>query len=165
MNITTPEAAGIRVAAREDRRALVAPLLAAGLSIRAISTETGIPVGAVHRIKRRIEKARAGPQPAAPLEPPPSYVVQHVINGRRQEVRRLTIEVYERAVNSAIGRGLMDHGDRDKPWIVNSAQYAELFSDRTLHWLYQHGYLAWGDHGKAEAVIAAVNALVERLPR
>jgi len=34
------------------RRAKVAPLLPAGMSVRAISAETGISVGAVHRAKR-----------------------------------------------------------------------------------------------------------------
>ena len=33
----------------------VAPLLAAGLSVRAIWAESGIPVGAVHRAKRQLE--------------------------------------------------------------------------------------------------------------
>jgi hypothetical protein len=49
------------------RRAKVAPLLAAGLSIRAISAETRIPVGAVHRAKRQLEKivAQGGEKAAA----------------------------------------------------------------------------------------------------
>jgi hypothetical protein len=53
--------------AQDTRRAKIAPLLAAGLSVRAISTETGIPVGAVHRAKRRLEKivARGGRKAAA----------------------------------------------------------------------------------------------------
>jgi DNA-binding NarL/FixJ family response regulator len=38
---------------QNTRRAKIAPLLAAGLSVRAISAETGISVGAVHRAKRR----------------------------------------------------------------------------------------------------------------
>jgi uncharacterized protein YerC len=42
-----------------SRRAKVAPLLAAGLSLRAISAETGISVGAVHRAKRHLENAVA----------------------------------------------------------------------------------------------------------
>jgi hypothetical protein len=41
---------------QDTRRAKVAPLLAAGLIVRAISAETGIPVGAVHRAKRQLEK-------------------------------------------------------------------------------------------------------------
>ena len=44
---------------QDSRRAKVAPLLAAGLSIRAISVETGIPIGAVHRAKRQLEKILA----------------------------------------------------------------------------------------------------------
>ena len=48
------------------RRAKVAPLLAAGMSVRAISAETGISVGAVHRAKRQLEKTLAqGKQQAA----------------------------------------------------------------------------------------------------
>ena len=42
-----------------SRRAKVAPLLAAGLSVRAIAAETNIPVGAVHRAKRQLEKTVA----------------------------------------------------------------------------------------------------------
>ena len=40
-----------------SRQAKVAPLLATGMSVRAISAETGISVGAVHRAKRQLEKA------------------------------------------------------------------------------------------------------------
>jgi hypothetical protein len=68
-----------------------ARLLAAGLSVRAISAETGIPVGAVHRAKRQIEKAmagKAGQQATVPLEPPPSVLVQRFIDGIRQDVRQ-----------------------------------------------------------------------------
>jgi hypothetical protein len=64
------------------RRAKVAPLLAAGMSLRAISVETGISVGAVHRAKRQLEKAVAqGKQQAAAgsLEIPTSYVVKQNI--------------------------------------------------------------------------------------
>jgi hypothetical protein len=148
--------------ARDDRRAKVAPLLAAGLNVRAISAETGIPVGAVHRAKRQIEKARAGRQAAVPLEPPPSLLVQRVADGVRQEVRRLTISVYERAVSKAVGRGLLDHGDRGEPSTVTSALFAGMFSDHTINWLHKRGFLAWGERGKAEAIIAAVNDLIMR---
>ena len=65
----------------ESRRARVAPLLAAGLTMRQIAAETGIPLGAVHRAKRQIEKARAGQQAVEPLEPPPSVLMQRVVNG------------------------------------------------------------------------------------
>jgi hypothetical protein len=149
----------------DSRRAMVAPLLAAGLSIRAIVAQTGISRSGVHRAKRQIEKARTARPDAPPLVPPPSYVMQRVADGVRQDVRRLTIEVYERAVGAAIGRGLLEHGDRNKPGTVISALYAELFTDATIHWLHRHGYLAWGNCGRAEALIAAVNALIEQLPR
>jgi tetratricopeptide (TPR) repeat protein len=63
--------------AHDSRRATVAPLLAAGLSVRAISAETGIPIGAVHRAKRQLEKivAQQPGQKAAAIsfEPPLSY--------------------------------------------------------------------------------------------
>ena len=42
------------------RRARVAPLLAAGMSVRAISAETGISVGAVHRAKRQLIRVLLG---------------------------------------------------------------------------------------------------------
>jgi hypothetical protein len=87
---------------RGGRRSKVAPLLAAGMTIRSISTQTGIPLGAVHRAKRQIEKMvakRAGGSVAAiSLEPPPSYVVSRNINGVPQDVRRLSVSVFERAV-------------------------------------------------------------------
>ena len=63
---------------KDTRRAKVAPLLAAGMSVRAISAETRIPVGAVHRAKRHLEKTIAqGQQQAAAvsLKLPTSYVV------------------------------------------------------------------------------------------
>ncbi len=89
--------------AQDIRRAKVAPLLAAGLSVRAISAETGIPIGAVHRAKRQIEKmvAQQGGQKAAAIsfEPPLSYLVKEDINGVQQDVRRLTVSVFERAAD------------------------------------------------------------------
>jgi hypothetical protein len=94
-------------------------LLAADLSVRAISAETGIPIGAVHRTKRQLEKMvaqQAGQKAAAiSFEPPRSYVVKQDIGGVPQDVRRLTVSVCERAVENAIGRGLLGRGDRDNP--------------------------------------------------
>jgi uncharacterized protein YerC len=52
---TTRFASGLRNA-QDTRRAAVAPLLAAGMSVRAISADTGIPIDAVHRAKRQLEK-------------------------------------------------------------------------------------------------------------
>ena len=92
------------------RRAKVAPLLAAGMSVRAISAETGISVGAVHCAKRQLEKnVSRGKQQAAAisLELPTNYVVKQDIGDVSQDVRRQTVAVYERAVESAIGRGLL----------------------------------------------------------
>lgn len=140
---------GIRFSARDKqdtRRAKIAPLLAAGLSMRAISAETGIPVGSVHRAKRQLEKDLAqGRQNAAAIaqQLPTSYVVKQDIGGVPQDVRRLTVAVYERAVESAIGRGLLGRGDSAEPWTVVSALFASIFDDHTIEWLNKRGYLRW----------------------
>jgi hypothetical protein len=147
------------------RRAKVVPLLAAGLSVRAISAETGIPVGAVHRAKRQLEKTVAqGGQTAVTIscQLPTSYVVKQDVGGVPHEVRRLTVAVYEQAAESAIGRGLLDRSNRDTPWAVVSALFASMFDDHTIEWLNKRGYLTWGQHQQAEAIIAAVNALIGR---
>ena len=142
-----------------SRRAKVAPLLAAGMSVRAISAETGIPVGAVHRAMRQLEKTVArGGQKAAAISrqlPTSSYVVKQNI-----DVRRLTVSVFERAVESAIGRGLLGRSDHADPWTVVSALFASMFDDHTIEWLNKHGYLRWDRRGQGEAVISAVNALI-----
>jgi hypothetical protein len=147
------------------RRAKVAPLLAAGLSVRAISAETGIPVGAVHRAKRQLEKDLAqGRQKAAAIaqQLPTSYLVKQDIGGVPQDVRRLTVAVYEQAVESAIGRRLLGRGDRAEPWTVVNALFASMFDDQTIMWLNKRGYLSWEQRGQGEAVIRAVNALIGR---
>jgi hypothetical protein len=145
LQLDTPS--GECAASRDGRQARVAPLLAAGLTIRAISAETGIPVDAVHRAKRQIEKARTKHAPHD--EPPRSLLVQHVVSGVRKGVRRLTIWVYEHKVNSAARRGLLEHGNRGDPGAVIGALFAACFSDRTIHWLRQRGFLPWGDRGGA----------------
>jgi hypothetical protein len=147
------------------RRAKVAPLLAAGLSLRAISAETGIPVGAIHRVKRQLEKDVAtGLQNATAIaqQLPTSYVVKQEIGDVPHDVRRLTVAVYERAVESAIGRGLLGRNDRENPWAVVSAVFAGMFDDHTIEWLNKRGYLRWDQRGQGEAIISAVNALIER---
>jgi hypothetical protein len=148
------------------RRIKVAPLLAAGLSVRAISTATGIPVGAVHRAKRQLEKEAAqGRQKAIAMaqQLPTSYVVKQDIGGVPQDVRRLTVAVYERAVESAIGRGLLGrNNDQGNPWIVLSALFAGMFDDHTIEWLNRRGYLNWDQRGQGEAIIAAINAVIGR---
>jgi hypothetical protein len=147
------------------RRAKVAPLLAAGLSVRAISAETGIPVGAVHRAKRQLEKDLAqGRQKAAAIaqQLPTSYLVKQDIGGVPQDVRRLTVAVYEQAVESAIGRRLLGRGDRAEPWTVVNALFASMFDDQTIMWLNKRGYLSWEQRGQGEAVIRAVDALIGR---
>jgi hypothetical protein len=150
---------------KDTRRAKVAPLLAAGLSVRAIAAETGIPVGSVHRAKRQLEKdVSRGRQDAAAIaqQLPTSYVVQQNVGGVQHDVRRLTVAVYERAVETAIGRGLLGRGDRDNPWAVISALFACMFDDHTIEWLNKRGYLRWDQRGQGEAIISAVNALIAR---
>ncbi len=150
---------------QDTRQAKIAPLLAAGLSIRAISAETGIPVGAVHRAKRQLEKiASQGGQKAAAvsLKLPTSYVVRQDIGGVPQDVRRLTVAVFERAVESAIGRKLLGRGDRADPWAVVSALFASMFDDHTIEWLNRRGYLRWDQRGQAEVIISGINALIAR---
>src|ERR1700722_4399124 len=145
---------------QDTRRAKVA--LAAGLSVRAISAETGIPVGAVHRAKRQLEKTVAqGGQKAVTIscQLPTSYVVKQDVGGVPHDVRRLTVAVYERAVESAIGRGLLGRGDRTLPWTVVSALFAGMFDEHTIEWLNKRGYLTWGQHRQAEAIIAAADAV------
>ena len=150
---------------QNTRRAKVAPLLAAGLSVRAISAETGIPVGAVHRAKRQLEKivAQGGEKAAAiSRELPTSYVVKQDINSVQHDVRRVTVSVFERAVESAVGRGLLGRNERDNPWAVISALFASMFDDHTIAWLNKRGYLTWNQRGQGEAIIAAVNAVIAR---
>ena len=83
MSTDTAQFASPRARNKQDtRRAKIAPLLAAGMSVRAISAETGIPVGAVHRAKRQLEKDVAqGRQKAAAISQqlPTSYVVKQDI--------------------------------------------------------------------------------------
>jgi hypothetical protein len=81
---------------QDSRRAKVAPLLAAGMSVRATSAATGIPAGAVHRAKRQIEKmaAQQAEQRLLPfLSAAIELMVKQDINGVRQDVRRLTVSV------------------------------------------------------------------------
>jgi len=166
MSTTSAQFAASGARDRQDiRRAKVAPLLAAGLSVRAISAETGIPVGAVHRAKRQLEKTVAqGAEKAAAIsrQLPTSYLVKQNVGGVRLDVRRLTVSVFERAIESAIGRGLLRRSDRADPWTVVSALFASMFDDHTIEWLNRRGYLRWDQRGQAEAIIAAVNGLITR---
>jgi hypothetical protein len=117
----------------------------------AISAETGIPVGAVHRAKRQLEKDVApGREKAIAIaqQLPTSYVVKQNTGDVPQDVRRLAVSVYERAVESAIGRGLLGRGDRDNPWAVVSALFASMFDDHTIEWLNKRGYLTWDQRGQ-----------------
>jgi hypothetical protein len=162
---TTRFAASKARKAQGIRRAKVAPLLAVGMSVRVISAETGIPIGAVHRAKRQLEKiiAQEGQKAAAiSRQLPTSYVVKQEIGGVPHDVRRLTVAVFERFVESAIGRGLLGRADRDNPWAVVSALFAGMFDHHTIAWLNKRGYLRWGERCRGEAIIAAVNRLIAR---
>jgi hypothetical protein len=126
---------------------------------------SGIPIGAVHRAKRQLEKIIAqGGQNAAAIaqQLPTSYVLKQEIGGVPQDVRRLTVAVYERFVESAIGRGLLGRGDRDNPWTVISALFAGMFDNHTMEWLNKRGYLRWDERGQAEMIISGINALIAR---
>ena len=135
------------------------------MSVRAIATETGIPVGAVHRAKRHLEKTvEQGEHQAAAvsLKLPTSYLVKQYVGGVPHDVRHLTVSVYEHAVESAVGRGLLGRGDRNNPWTVVSALFASMFDDHTIEWLNKRGYLRWDERCRGEAIIAAANAVIGR---
>jgi hypothetical protein len=152
-------------ALEHTRQAKVAPLLAAGLSLRAISADTGIPIGAVHRAKRQLQKdAAEGREKATAIaqQLPTSYVMKQDVGGVPQDVRRLTVAVYEQFVESAIGRGLLELSNRNNSWAVISALFAGMFDDHTIEWLNKRGYLRWDQRGQGEAIIAAVNAVIAR---
>jgi hypothetical protein len=83
-------------------------------------------------------------------------------NDVQHDARRLTVAVFERAVESAIGRGLLRGSDRADPWTVISALFASMFDDHTIAWLNKRGYLRWDQRAQGEAIIAAVNALIGR---
>jgi hypothetical protein len=161
---TTRFAASEARKSQNTRRAKVAPLLVVGMSVRPISAETGIPIGAVHRAKRQLEKMvaqRAGQKTAAySFQLPTSYLVKQDINGVRQHVRRLTVSVFEWAVENAIGRRLLGRRDCAEPWTVVSALFAAMFDDHTIEWLNKRGYLRWDERRRGEAIIAAVNTLI-----
>jgi hypothetical protein len=130
------------------------------MSVRAISVQTGIPVGAVYARSANLKSAARGRQNAATIAQrlPASYVVKQDIGGVPQDIRRLSVAVHERAVESAIGCGLLGRGDRDNPWAVVSALFASMFDDHTIEWLNKRGYLRWDRRGQGGAIIAAVNA-------
>lgn len=143
-------------------------MLAAGLSVRAISAETGIPVGAVHRAKRHLERTVAQGKlhaAAVSLKLPTSYLVRQDIKNVQHDVRRLTVSVYECAVESAIGRGLLTRGDLKNPWTVISALFASMFDDQAIAWFNKRGSLRWDQRGQAQAIIAGVNASIARQRR
>jgi|GraSoi_2013_40cm_1033754.scaffolds.fasta_scaffold89253_1 IclR helix-turn-helix domain len=179
-------------AAAKTRQAEIAPLWKAGLSIREISERTGIPRSAAHRAVTQLEKAETVParlpirkstasqpalqpevqgpvtparDPASPseIQLPVSCVMSWTVDGIPLDVRRLIVMVRERAVEGAVKRGLLDRDDRNKPWVIVSALFANLFSDTTIEWLRRHGWQ--GDPRSTESIIAAVNETFAKLPR
>jgi hypothetical protein len=84
------------------------------------------------------------------------------IGGVPQDVRRLTVAVFEWAVASVIGRRLLGRGGRAEPWTVVSALFAGMFDDHTIEWLNKREYLRWDERCRGEAIIAAVNKLIAR---
>jgi hypothetical protein len=97
------------------------------------------------------------------LQLPLSCVMQRTVNGVSYEVRRLIIVVREGAVDAAIKRDLLDRDDRDKPWTVTTALFANLFADHVIEWLKRRGWQ--GDRSSAESIISAVNDTFAQLPR
>jgi hypothetical protein len=123
-------------------------------------------MGAVHRAKRQLERSMAQQAvqkaPAAAFELPVSYLVKKNIGGVPQQIRVLTVSVYEHAVETAIGRGLLGRNETGDPWGVLSALFAAMFEDYAIAWLNRRGYLRWDQRGQGESIIAAVNALIAR---
>jgi hypothetical protein len=119
--------------------------------------EQATTIGAARTGPGAVEKATAIAQ-----QLPTSYLVKQDVCGVPLDVRRLTVAVYERFAESAIGRGLLGRADRDNPWAVVSALFAGMFDDHTIEWLNKRGYLSWDQRGQAEAIIAAVNAVIGR---
>lgn len=72
---------------------------------------------------------------ASPSDPPTCYLTKRVINGGPYAILRLTIEAYERVIDSMVARRLLDRSDLDKRWVVTSALFADLFDDYTVDWL------------------------------
>ena len=88
-------------------------------------------------------------------------LVEKTIGGVPQQIRRLTVSVYEHAVETAIGRGLLGRNDTGDPWNVLSALFAAMFEDHTIAWLNKRGYLR-DERCRGEAIIAAINTLIAR---
>jgi hypothetical protein len=74
-------------AIEHTRRARIAPLLAAGMSVRAIAAETGIPVGAVHQLEKGVAQGRQNATAIA-QQLPTSYAVKQNVGGIPHDGRR-----------------------------------------------------------------------------
>jgi hypothetical protein len=98
--------------------------------------------------------------PPPPTPPEPDLPISSLMP---DGVRRLVITIRESVIDGAIRRGFLTLDDRTRPWLVVSAAYANLFSDRTIEWLRQHGWK--GNAASGESIIAAVNEAFQQLPR
>jgi hypothetical protein len=172
----------------DARRAHIAPLRAAGASIRQISKQLNLPKAAVGRAVAQLNKAKAAsapadvrttsveesaiqPRPPSTPTPPPSApapaqssqpATHHVvIDGVTHELRELRFTIKEPAFKAVVKRGLAK--EDDPPHTVISALYASLFDAATVATLRRYGWQ--GAENRAEALIGAVNDLVARLPR
>jgi len=146
----------------DTRRAQVTPLLAAGMSVRAISAKTNIPVGAVHRAKRHLEKTVVqGKQCAAAVsfKLPTSYVVKQDIGGVPQDVRRQLSRCTSEPSRVQLGAGYWARRPRQsmdrRQRLVR--QHVRRPHDRVAQ---QARLPEWDQRCRGEAIIAAVNALI-----
>ena len=88
-------------------------------------------------------------------------MVKQDVGGVPQDVRRLSALVFERAVESVIGRG-GGRSNRDNRWAVISALFSGMFDGPHYRVARKRGYLSWEQRDEGEAIIAAVNALIGR---
>ena len=135
--------------------------------MRAISAETGIPVGAVHRAKRQLEKivAQQAGQKAAAISRRTANELRGEAGHQWRSARRPTAD--RLGVRAGRGerhraRAIGTQTSCAEPWTVVSALFASMFDDHAIEWLNKRGCLRWNQRGQAEAIIAAVNAVIGR---
>ena len=88
----------------------------------------------------------------AAIEPPvnPSTLrVRRHRERRRERVRLFSVEVPERLIEEAVGRGLLRPEDRTEPWPVLQALYAAQLSDKAVDWLTSAGVITREQRGDA----------------
>jgi hypothetical protein len=96
---------------------------------------------------------------------PGTLRVQRHRKRRRERLRQFTIEVPEATVEHAIARGLLELGDRAKPWPVLQACYAARLSDCVLDWLINDRVIAQEQRGDAAAILRGISAWLEQAKR